>query len=149
MINDYLFRKLTEQYENYIPYEKLEIIYKYELSEFEEMVIFAYKTDVALKKINDKDNELYDEVTRGNKFKWIESWRAKTHDFKYIQDYLDHLKDVITNCENYIDEKGILNPIPCEKYIELSERDKRIYNSAMDIKEVSPVKKGKYKSLIK
>ena len=51
MINDFLLRKLSDQYDGRITGEKLNKIYRYELSDWEHMAIWAYKTDIVLEKI--------------------------------------------------------------------------------------------------
>lgn len=127
MINDYLLRKLSEQYDGFITGKELDAIYRYELSDWEYMVIWAYKIDKVLEeKIKTLNSKMYEELRR--KFEWIYSWKARTKQFKYIRDYEKHLEGVIENLKTYATEKGIPVKIDYSKYEQLSNWETLFYN---------------------
>jgi hypothetical protein len=148
-MNEYLLRKLSEQYEGSITGDKLDKIYRYELSEWEYMVIWAYKIDKVLEeKVKTLNSKMYEELKR--KFEWIYSWKAKTRQFKYIQSYLDHLEEVIENLKTYATEEGTPVKIDYSKYEQLSNWETLFYNRLIGKStEVSAAsKEGYMKSLV-
>ena len=149
MINDYLLRKLSEQYDGCITGKELDAIYRYELSDWEYMVIWAYKIDKVLEeKVKTLNSKMYEELKR--KFEWIYSWKAGTKQFKYIRDYEKHLEEVIENLKTYATEKGTPVKIDYSKYEQLSNWETLFYNRLIGkAPEVSAAsKEGYMKSLV-
>jgi hypothetical protein len=104
-INWYLFDHLKKQYSTILDEDALKEIYLFEITEFEYMVIWAYKTDQAHIRLQTISNKIYSNITDSGKFFWIEIWKTATNEFKYIEDYLKHLQDVKHNCSIYWDPK--------------------------------------------
>jgi len=147
MINDFLLRKLSDQYDGRITGEKLNKIYRYELSDWEHMAIWAYKTDIVLEKIKNLSEKMYSEVTANNKFKWVQVWKHETKQFKYATTWLEHLKQVIYNSERYADEKGVPQVIDYEKYTQLNNWEEIFYSRTTGkVTGQDATSKQKYKS---
>lgn len=146
-INWFLFELLKKQY-TISDEEELKTLYQFEITEFEEMVLWAYEIDLAIGRIENVSKKEVDDLRFDSKTKWmfkcVESWRPC---FKYIKDYQAHLNDVIYNCSIYhgIDKPGL--PFEYENSWLVNFRD-NMYRRLTGSNEVSQARKKNHASLI-